>query len=97
MLELAIGVVVVVLVLANGGWDWIKTKFPALQSANAQVVKDLDPVKQDVAKVVDDVHALIDNWLALCKAPGIAADPAAVQALDVIKNKILTPSLPKAP
>lgn len=99
MLEILVVVVVAVLVLANGGWDWIKAHFPQAQ-AQAQavadkVVKDLSPVKEDAVKLGVDIHAVVDNWVALCKVPDIANDPEAVKAMDVLKSKILASAMPK--
>jgi hypothetical protein len=107
MTELLVVAIVVVLVLTNGGLDWIKAHLPANWSAQTvvdkakaiqtQVVQDLTPIKQDGDKMLSDIHTLVDNWVALCKIPGIASDPEALKAMDVLKGKILSSALPKAP
>ena len=92
MLEVAVVVVVAFLLLSNGGWDWLKTKFAALKT---QTNKDLEPVSKDVQQLGSDIHAMIDNWLALCQLPDLANDPEAVKAMEVLKAKILGSALPK--
>lgn len=91
MLEGAVIVVVMFLVLTNGGWDWLKAKWQANKDKLPDVVK---PLVDDITRVNEDtivaVHSLVDHWLALSKVPSIANDPEAAKALDILKSKILT-------
>lgn len=89
-------ILIAVLVLANGGWTYIQSHLPSNAAAVVNKVgTDLNPLKQDAAKAATDIHTLVDNWVALCQIPDLANDPAAVQALDVLKGKILISALPK--
>lgn len=90
--SIGVGILIVVLVLANGGWAKLK-----------ELVVKMRPnlLKTEAEKMVveeshnDEIHRLIDNWLALCNAPDVVNDEEAIKAMEVLKSKLLGSALPK--